>query len=512
MKLKRFNAPDIRQAISKVREELGSDAVILSNKKTQTGVEIIAAVDYDDAILSESTADAVTPAEESMKKREENHKNLAGLMDDMSSMMKPNADEETPFWKRVMAESYEGNKNSEQKTTPMKRTNDTRRDAINTAGEKPEKTDWSPQLVGDDQEIESFIPSYTRRGKLTSMDDESQVDDQGAQLTTFAKQVSQDGLRTPPPEDKKSLQNVWKELNDLRGLLEHQLSSLAWGDMGKRTPQKAIVLRKLMELGVSPVISRRILQEIKEDSRFDVVWKEALTVLATGLKVMDDVILKHAGVFALVGPTGVGKTTTLAKMAARYALSYGADDIALVTTDNYRIGAHEQLRTYGRILGVPVRVANDATELKNVLKSLYDKKLVLIDTAGTSQRDLRLSEQFAMLSEGSPLIKTFLVLSAASQINVMDEIVRAYQKVVLDGCVVTKLDESSFLGGALSIIYHYKLPLAYLSDGQRVPEDLHTTRPVDLIKRAIHMMHKGNYRIDDEVIEMAFGGSDDGFC
>jgi len=511
MKLKRFNAPDIRQAISKVREELGSDAVILSNKKTQTGVEIIAAVDYDDAILSESTIDAVALPEENMKNREENHKNLAGLMDDMSSMMKPQADEDAPFWKRVMAESYD--KNTEKKSTSIKPSKDTFQDVINSAGNKSDKKDWSPQLVSDDEEeIESFIPSYTRDGKLASLDNQHRVDNQESQLAEFAKKIPREDLNKNTPEDGKSLTNVWKELNDLRGLLEHQMSSLAWGDMGKRTPQKAKVLRKLMELGVSPVISRRILQEVKEEEQFDVVWKRALTVLATRLKVMDDVVLKHAGVFALVGPTGVGKTTTLAKMAARYALSYGADDIALVTTDNYRIGAHEQLRTYGRILGVPVRIANDAAELKNVLKSLYDKKLILIDTAGTSQRDLRLSEQFAMLSEGSPLIKTFLVLSAASQINVMDEIVRAYQKVVLDGCVVTKLDESSLLGGALSIIYHYKLPLAYLSDGQRVPEDLHTTRPVDLIKRTVQMMHKGNYRIDDEVIEMAFGGSDDGFC
>jgi len=223
------------------------------------------------------------------------------------------------------------------------------------------------------------------------------------------------------------------------------------------------------------------------------------------LPVIQDDVLMRGGVFALVGPTGVGKTTTLVKMAARYALQHGTDKIALITTDNYRVGAQEQLRNYGRIMEAPVRVANDSAELKEILKSMYDKKLVLIDTAGMSQRDMRLTEQFTMLREGTSLIKTYLVMSASTQYSVMEETVKAYGKVVLDGCIFTKLDETNSLGGALSVAADQQLPIAYISDGQRVPEDLHMEKSVALVKRAIAMMQKSNNPIDDEVVEMAFG-------
>ncbi|HFE39222.1 MAG TPA: flagellar biosynthesis protein FlhF, partial [Gammaproteobacteria bacterium] len=239
---------------------------------------------------------------------------------------------------------------------------------------------------------------------------------------------------------------------------------------------------------------------------FESCWRKSLAMFASQLPVLQEDIVSTGGIFALVGPTGVGKTTTIAKLAARYALEHGTEGIALVTTDNYRIGAQEQLRTYGRILGTPVKVANNAEELRNILKGLYDKDLVLIDTAGMSQRDVKLTEQFSMLSEGSILIKSYLVISASSQQQVLDETVHAYKKAFLDGCIITKLDETLSLGGALATILQHKLPISYTSNGQRVPEDLHRASAIELVKSAVKMMNRVRIEMDENVVELAYGG------
>jgi flagellar biosynthesis protein FlhF len=222
--------------------------------------------------------------------------------------------------------------------------------------------------------------------------------------------------------------------------------------------------------------------------------------------VTDDDILTQGGVVALVGPTGVGKTTTVAKLAARYSLRHGSKRVALVTTDCYRIGAHEQLRTYGRILDVPVRVTSDETELRTVLQSLADKSLVLIDTAGMGQRDLRLSEHLALINSGLPRIRTYLVLGATAQMSGMEEIVSAFQGAKLTGCIATKVDETTRLGGLLSVVIDKHLPVAYLSDGQRVPEDLHPARAQDLVSRGVTLMQRAAAEHGDDYLALAFGG------
>jgi flagellar biosynthesis protein FlhF len=216
--------------------------------------------------------------------------------------------------------------------------------------------------------------------------------------------------------------------------------------------------------------------------------------------------LDQGGVVALVGATGVGKTTTIAKLAARYALRHGRERVALVTTDSYRIAAHEQLRTYGRILGIPVRIANSHAELSEALKLLSDKDLILIDTAGMSQRDVRLSEQFALLGEAAPNLKTFLVLSTTTHRSGLGEVVKAFGKVKLDGCILTKLDETTSLGGALSTAVEHKLPVAYVSDGQRVPEDIHIARAPNLIQRAVLVAQQTSQALEQESLNLAFSG------
>ncbi len=525
MKLKRFTAPDIRQAMTKVRAELGGDAVILSNRKTDDGIEIIAATDYDDAVLDVPDAVENHPAKNastashppynapSMKTQRvikakkntrqaadplsaENTRNLAQHLAEKMDIKKPSP---ASRWKEALDDEYEDDS--------------AELEALLNLDSEPDIDFAAHSRRGSNQ-------SHNQRQKSAPAKKRSQPAKQAA--TANQTQVSSEWINqfsstneieTPTPavapiaakEKTQDMENVWNELSSLRGLLETQLSSLAWTDVSKRHPVKSKTLRHMLEMGLTPEMSYELLAKVSDDEGFEVCWRKSLAMFAKRMPTTDDDMIKKGGVFALVGPTGVGKTTTIAKMAARYALTHGTGSIALVTTDSYRIGAQEQLRTYGRILGTPVKIANNAAELRQVLKSLYDKDLVLIDTAGTSQRDLRLTEQFSMLSEGSSLIKTYLVLSASSQQQVLAETVDAYKKVHLDGCVLTKLDESITLGGALSTIVQNKLPLAYISDGQRVPEDLHMAKAVELVKKSVSMMNNAQIKLDDNVLEMAFG-------
>jgi flagellar biosynthesis protein FlhF len=367
MKIKRYFAPDIRQAIRKVREDQGPDAVILSNRKVDGGVEIVAAIDYDAFVADIGARDAVPSAPpEARAAREE------------------------------------------------------------------------------------MIPENPPRAV---------------------------------PGDP--IADMGRELRGLRDMLEHQLSGLAWGELGRKHPQRMLLVRRLRELGLSAALAQKIGMEIPEQPDMERVWRQALALLAHYLPVTNDDILTRGGITALVGPTGVGKTTTVAKLAARCLLRHGPKSVALITADDQRIGAHEQLKIYGQILDVPVRLARDHQSLTAALAELRGHRLVLIDTAGLSQRDVRLAEQLARVRAGSPAVQLYLVLSANSQIAALAETVAAFGTTTLAGAILTKIDETTSLGAALSVLSAHRLPVAYVSDGQRVPEDLAPARAHTLVTRAV---------------------------
>ncbi|MGA7800588.1 MAG: flagellar biosynthesis protein FlhF [Gammaproteobacteria bacterium] len=413
MKIKRYFAPDMRQAIRMVREEQGPDAVILSNRKVNGGVEIISAIDYDEALVERAAATARTGPG-------------------------------TPLPGAASTPSPAG-------------------------VEAPSDLSGSTHAERRDHDA----PTPGKSGIYWSQD--------------------------------PALVAMQQELKQLRDMLEQQVAQLAWNDTERRHPVQAGLLRRLSHLGLQPELCQSLVDGTDPTADEAQAWRHALALLAHRVPVTDDDILTHGGVVALVGPTGVGKTTTVAKLAARYALRHGQRNVALVTTDSYRIGAHEQLLTYGRILGVPVQVAADAGELQAALRSLLDKQLVLIDTAGMSQRDVRLSEQFATLAgTGSP-IRTYLVMSATTQQSVLDESVRAFRAGALDGCILTKMDEAASLGGALSVIVRHDLPLGYVGDGQRVPEDMHPARSHNLVSRAVTLMQEER-RAETQALPEQFGG------
>ncbi|GAB6040235.1 flagellar biosynthesis protein FlhF [Endothiovibrio diazotrophicus] len=427
MKIKRYFAPTMREAIRLVRQEQGADAVILSNRPVSGGVEIVAAVDYDEALLNPQPEQVAAEAP---------------LLD-----------------------------------SPVAKVPSTRESGVAVDGKARARV-----------LAERTLPESRPRAV-----------------------AEPEAPRVPAPErvewsQEPTLVEMRKEMKSLRGMLESQLSGLAWRELKEGQPVRADLLQRLMTLGLEVPLSKQIAAMVPSDADADHVWRQGLARLAAQLQVTGDDILTNGGVVALVGPTGVGKTTTVAKLAARFALRHGRRHVALVTTDSYRIGAHEQLRTYGRLLGITVHVASNRDELRSTLAELKDKKLVLIDTAGMSQRDMRLSEQTATLRGVGP-VKSYLVLSAAAQTAALDQAARAFRKVELSGCIFTKLDEAATLGGALSVAIRHRLPVAYLGDGQRVPEDMHPARAHNLVNRGVMMMQENAQAMEEESLAMAYAGN-----
>ena len=277
---------------------------------------------------------------------------------------------------------------------------------------------------------------------------------------------------------------VMAEIRALRRIVEQHLAGAAWGETARREPVKTEILRQMLDAGFSPRLAHELLSGLPREleARAGLNWVKGAADRSLLSIDSESDIVDRGGVYALVGPTGVGKTTTTAKLAARCVLRHGASKVALVTTDGYRIGAYEQLRIYGRILGVSVHLVKDGDELRQTLLDLQHKHMVLIDTMGMSQRDKMVADQVAMF-EGTP-VKRLLLLSATGRGDTLDDVVRAYYGPDVVGCILSKVDEAAGLASSLDVIMRHNLRLHYVSNGQRVPEDLHLPNRSYLLHRA----------------------------
>jgi flagellar biosynthesis protein FlhF len=280
------------------------------------------------------------------------------------------------------------------------------------------------------------------------------------------------GLRVVRAQDP-GLLTMRREVRVLRQLLEQQFASLAWDDLARRQPLHAAVLRDFETMNFAPDVARALVGRIPSDTKSRYSFGIATALLAKNMPVTESDLLLEGGCWALVGPTGAGKTTTVAKLAARWALTHGADSVGLIGIDGYRVGAREQLRAHARILGVKMRVAATARDLGKALDAMDGRRLVLIDTAGLGQRDLRMAEQQALMASAPGRFRTLLVLPATAELAVLDEIVKAHAALAPAGCILTKVDESPGLAPALSAVMRAHLKLSYMCDGQHGPENLH---------------------------------------
>ncbi|UAW99379.1 flagellar biosynthesis protein FlhF [Halopseudomonas nanhaiensis] len=442
MKVKRFFAADMRQAMKLVRDELGPDASIIANRRVVGGVELTAALDYE--------APRLTPP-------------TPGLSQELKKT------QEKILSARAELESGERASGGPQ---------------VNR------------QLFGETmrQAVESGSP--VAQALLARMQNEQASQPAAATVAPSAA--------TPVAEEGAGLSAMRAELAGLREMLETQLGSLAWGQVNQHQPRQASLWRRLTQLGLPAELCKELLGKVADVTDVRQAWRLLLAHLAHSIPTLREELIEQGGVIALVGPTGAGKTTTLGKLAARYVLKHGSQHVALVTMDTYRIGAHEQLRTLGRILNVPVRVVDEQNSLSDVLDEFSGKRLVLVDTAGLQAQDPQLRGQLAEIAAQGARVRTMLVLAATSQYRVLKAAFHNYRACGLSGCILTKVDEAATLGESLGLAMEQGLPVAYLADGQRIPDDINKAVGHQLVSRAVSLA--GNEAPADQAMADVFAG------
>ncbi len=448
MNIRRFVAADMREALAAIRAELGPDAVMLSNRKLPSGVEVIAAMDYDDSLLAVAGEHGADPGD------------AAGAPEVTGT-----ADEDLV---RAVA------------------------DAADDYGDG----DLDPAADFDDEEV-TYRPALRSAGSGTAYAN-----------TDVRPRVTRDAAaeRLVAHNDTDS-SDMAEEIKDLRRLLETQLASLAWNDVNRQAPVRARLLRELATLGVDAELATQLVDEIPTSLSSREGLRALVRLFGERLPLAPWDIADRGGTFAVVGPTGVGKTTTIAKIAARFVLRHSVEELGLVSTDTYRIGARQQLFNFARILRAPMHVVESSTELKRVLDGFSNKKLVLIDTAGMSQRDVRLANQFATLKVEGHHVQTLLALSAGADRRCLAEAVSVFKSASPEALIITKLDEAAALGGVLSLAIRADLPVAYISDGQRVPEDLHLAAPKRfwLLHNAVKLTRDPTQSPDENELAHSYG-------
>ena len=509
MNVKRFTARTSREALRQVREALGEDAVVLSTKPAGAGVEVLAM------------------AHEGMRHVEQ----LSGAAPGADPLRKEPALEQTSVEQDVTRLQMSTLSFQDYVRTRMLKRRKAAMDGdaaalTATVSRERERGEYVDLRVADDTEFpneRSATPAeiYAAAASRASADlplplaGESRSESRGegrileqrmADGAVPARAAATPPLAAEPIHYSGSLgdhADLLAELRSMKGLIEERFGALAFMEKMQRRPAEARLTQKLLDCGFSPALIRKIAEGLSTDVGNETAW--ATQVLERNLRAHDGgdgAIEEQGGVFALIGATGVGKTTTTAKIAAAFAARHGAANLGLVTLDAYRVGAHEQLRAYGRILGVPVHTAHDRASLEDLLELLVAKKMVLIDTAGMAQRDTRTRELLEMLSHRS--IQRVLVVSAASQGETIEDVLVAYRAATCAGIVLSKIDEAVKLGPALDAAIRHKLKIVGIANGQRVPEDWHRLSASALVQRAMRGGGSSAWRFDAGDMNLVF--------
>ncbi|SJN54724.1 Flagellar biosynthesis protein FlhF [Vibrio ruber DSM 16370] len=484
MKIKRFFAKDMKTALLQVKEELGVDAVIMSNKKVAGGVEIVAAVDSDTVTPKTQVhgynsqpryRNAPSAASSGRRELEDDRVQLGQRA--ATTLQKPQQKRQSSGQRGSMTNRFA---NLLKQYTPAQ------------SDEEPTREDSLSSLLQRQAKEKNTTASHasSRHGENGPVSRwEEREEPHKPQLDPSRYERRQ--KREEESQSPQDFELMKEDINSIRRLLEHQVSGLMWQEVERREPLRAMLIKRLSRMGLSLELADQLACYIPEDTPPPKAWRALLGLVSDQIPVVNQDILKRGGVVALLGPTGVGKTTTVAKLAARAAMEYGSDNVALVTTDTYRIGAHEQLAIYGRIMGCPVKVAKDSNELADVVQQLRNRRLILVDTAGMGQRDVRLSEQLdTLMQDRGGVIKSYLVLPATAQRKVLQETIDHFRRIPLSGCIMTKLDESLSLGEFVSVVVENALPVAYIANGQRVPEDIVIAQPKYMVAKANELLEK----------------------
>jgi len=459
MNVRKFIAANARDALRKVKETLGNDAIILSNRGIPGGVEIMAVAARDMAMIVPTQVADSTPIERRPQPFDNGDDYRVSLSAARAQSAQPVQRHAIPqaapaLQPRPATQFAQPARNTGTVNAGIPRTSSLR----NLEAGRPPAASMPPPL-------------------------QPQVKAQ-AQPTPAPRAAPQPSVPPKRAEAEVVPMEVMDEIRSLRKMVEQHLAGFAWGEASRSAPVKTDVLRQMLDAGFSPQFSRDLLTDLPTEMSPGeaMAWVKGAADRSLFTIGNEGDIVDRGGVYALVGPTGVGKTTTTAKLAARCVLRHGPSKVALVTTDGYRIGAHEQLRIYGRILGVSVYLVKDAVELRQTLNELQHKHMVLVDTMGMSQKDKLVPELTDMLAGCD--VQRLLLLSSTSRGDTLDDVVRAYEGDNLAGCILTKIDEAASLATPLDVIMRHGLKLHYVSNGQRVPEDLHLPNRGYLLHRA----------------------------
>ncbi len=502
----------MREALAQVKLEQGPDAVILGNKKVPGGVEILSAIDFDHRQVDAYAGNPSIPLSEAVPQAGwQSQAEQQPVQQAVQQSTAQSVPVSMPDF--ILDQNSEGRKEPvlgmQASVIPMQT-----RVAPPEPPVKPQKNEQPKPTKPRNTRQRTSTPNSTPRPAAASKTSpqktlpvEQEVIARAAQADKLLHNLRDKEYNQRPPqaESNPMIDEVKGELKNLRDLMASQLNVLEWDRFNQRHPVRSVLLNLMSELGLGADICEMIFEKLgvlNDDPHK--VWQKALGILATSIPIQQNDFLTQGGRIALVGSTGVGKTTTIAKLAARFAHTHGKRSVALISTDNFRVGAQDQLQHFARLLEVPLLTANNSEELTDSLKMLEDKHLVLIDTAGMSQTDVRLSEQFHKLQHGSPEIEPYLVLSANTQLAALNETVKSFSRVKLAGTIVTKLDESASLGGIMTAAIRHQLPVSYCGTGQRVPEDLQMAKNHRLVSKAVSLMQNYTEQVDKETLAFRY--------
>lgn len=521
MRLKRFTAKDMRSALTLIKEELGPDAVIMSNKRVDGGVEIVAGIEDDSPAKNTSAAFSKKPQHGT------NPSVPGGNLTNNSPFERDLGDDEVSLSTAGSA----GAKNTSAASGAGSSTHGgaafaqslldilKRQQAVQEQLQSPEtvaaapgsasaavsaapsaapaaarRRDTPPKTLGEDSDLAALMERDEKRRQAQSavmrehgIESFAAPDTKGAGAGTAAASA----------QGGAALQQLSDEMAQLRRLLQFELAGLMSEQKSRLEPVKAMVSQLLQSAGFDGALSDEFAAAVSPDASFNFAWRELAKILALRIPTGADEIITEGGIVALIGPAGVGKTTTLAKLAARFVMRYGPERVALVTADHFRIGAVEQVKTYGRIMGCASFSVKSLNELPELLYTLRDKSLVLVDTAGVGFKDERFGTQLAQLKLQTKLkLKHYLVLPATAQKRVLEKAYEQFKPLGLSGLILTKLDECGSLGDALSLVIGSSIKLCYITTGQRVPEDL-------AVPSAQSMALKALACVEDDAVQSA---------
>lgn len=552
MNVQKFMGKNSKEALNMVRKVLGKEAVILSNKSVNGVTEIMAfkEEDMNALIHEEMVEDGYLPEPEVASAPQIQQAppapSVPVMEDDRPDFTLPNF-ERPDMGKHQIPVSANTPATAKKKPAPafgsineaFKSIDATQIDAIvnkataESTQPKAQAVPPAPVAVpkapvqtpptaaetltpaAEDTAKDAEIASMINEMRQMRSSFESQMQQQAAlkPLEQLPRELDKAPINTAPiekaPQQNPQIQAMLSEMRNMRSAFESQLTSMNWANITQRDPIKSKLLNVMLSAGFSASLSRQLAEKLPNTLQGQpmthqtaMVWMKHILALNLDTVANENTLFDQGGIFALIGPTGVGKTTTTAKLAARYVMKHGTENLGIITTDAYRVGGHEQLRIYGKILGVMVHAVKDETDLKIALNELKGKHTILIDTVGVSQKDSMVADQIAMLSSTQSQIKKLLCVNATSTGATLTDVVRAYKGKGLDGAILTKIDEAATIGNALDVVIRNKLKLYFATNGQRVPEDIMHSNKDALVAQAFARDSATQYPyefLDDEL-------------